>query len=207
MPWVSIFFGLMVIPAGMISILLIVLQPLLVGAWCGICLLIAVCMLVMVLLTIPEMAATVQLLLKSKKNHCFWLVFWHGSSGFAELPLEPIQRTCTSELGFTVPWNLLLTALLGVWLMCAPSIFGDLHSASDSNYVAGPLLVAISVISFSEIVRRLRFVNLAIAIGLICASFLLPGYTTYGFINTLVVGVFISLLSIPKGKMHERCGK
>ncbi len=206
MPWVSILFGMMVIPAGMISILLIVLQPLLVGAFCGICLFIAICMLTMILLTIPEMAATVQILLKAKKNGCFWSVFWKGDLSNAVSPSKPIERNFTSEFGFTVPWNLFLTALLGVWVMLSPSLFGDLHPASDSNYIVGPLLIALSVISFSEIARSLRFVNILLGCGLVLSAFLLKGLTPFGFMSNLASGILICALSFPKGKRRECYG-
>ena len=207
MPWVSVFFGMMVIPAGMVSILLIVLQPVLVGAWCGICLLIAVCMLVMILLTIPELAATAQLLLKARKNRNFWSVFWHGDLSLPAPVVSPIQRNCISELGFTIPWNLVLTALLGVWLMCSPYLLENAHPAADTNYIAGPLLVAISIISFSEVIRSLRFVNVLIALGLIVSSFVFSGFSSLGWVNNLIVGVLIAVFSFPKGKRKERYGE
>jgi hypothetical protein len=207
MPWVSALFGLMVIPAGMISILLIVLQPLMVGAWCGICLMIAVCMLIMVLLTIPELAATFQVLSRSYKNKNFWTVFWNGESGGVEGQVSPIDRNVTSELGFTFPWNLVVSVCLGIWLMCSPSIFGDMHPAADANYIAGPLLVAASVISFSEILRWVRFFHLLLAIGLVVSAFALEGFSFWGWINNLSLGVCVFLLSFPKGRIRERYGR
>jgi uncharacterized membrane protein len=207
MPWVSVFFGLLVIPAGMTTILLVILQPVVVGAWCGLCLIIAVCMLVMVLLTIPEMAATLQLLNRARKNNSFWKTFWHGDfSGQGEVA-EPIQRNFTSEFGFTVPWNLLLTALLGAWLMCSPVLFKDLHPAADSNYVAGPLLFAVSILSFSEIIRGIRFFNLIVAAGLIFSAFILSGFSTFGFVNNMAVGVLVCALTLPSGRKRELYGK
>ncbi len=206
MPWVSAFFGLMVIPAGMISILLIVAQPVLVGAWCGICLLIAACMLVMILLTIPEMAATVQILLKAKKKRHFWTVFWKGDSSAPVARSKPLKRKGTSELGFTLPWNLFLSVLLGISIMCSPSFFGDLHPASDSNYMVGPLLIAISVISCCEITRSLRFINVVLALGLILSAFFLKGLTNLGCMSNVVTGILICLLSFPRGKIREKYG-
>ncbi len=207
MPWVTVFFGLMVIPAGMISILLIVLQPVLVGAWCGICLLIAVCMLIMVLLTIPEMAATIQLLLRAKKNRMFWSVFWRGDFSSPASKVQPIKRNGTSRFGFTISSGLVVSLLLGVWLMFSPSVFGDVHPAADSNYIAGPLLVAISFIAFSEVVRSFRFANLGISALLILSTCLLDGFTTLGFFNNIFVSLFVSLLVIHRESKRERYGE
>src|SRR5690606_35833532 len=41
MPWMVLLFGVLIVPAGIISIMLIILQPLAVGAWCTFCLLTA----------------------------------------------------------------------------------------------------------------------------------------------------------------------
>lgn len=67
-PWLVLLFGVLAVPVGIVSILLIVLQPLMVGAWCFFCLLIAFFMLLIVLLSIGEVLATLRYL-KGKK---FW---------------------------------------------------------------------------------------------------------------------------------------
>ncbi len=207
MPWVTAFFGLMVIPAGMISIVLIILQPVLVGAWCGVCLIIALCMLVMILLTIPEMAATLQLLKRAKARGCMWQVFWQGDSSSAGHQEKPVYRSATSGLGFTLPWNLLLLIGLGVWMICSPSIFYTQHPASDSNFIAGPMLCAFSMISCSEVLRNLRWVNVLIACGLALSPFLFNGFMGLDMANQWIAAALIVGLTIPKGKRHERYGK
>lgn len=207
MPWLAICFGAMVVPAGMISILLIVLQPILVGAFCGICLMIAVCMLVMILLTLPEVIAVIQLLVRAKKRgKGFWSVFWKGDTSPVALPEKPLQRTWTSSLGFTIPWNLALTICLSVWVLVSPSVLNLSHPASDSNYIMGPLLFAFSVISFGETVRFLRFANLVLGIAFIVSVFLLKGFSELGWISNLTCGIFACLLSFPKGRQREKCG-
>ena len=61
-PWLVLSFGLLVVPVGLISILLITLQPLIVHTWCTICLITAATMLLMITLTVDEVAASIQLL-------------------------------------------------------------------------------------------------------------------------------------------------
>lgn len=209
MPWLAGIFGLMVVPAGITSILLIVSQPVLVGAWCGLCLVTAACMLVMILLTIPEMVAVCQLLYQAKKSgKGFWKVFWKGDAEASlATPAQPVARKGFSRLGFTCPWNLNLSVLLGVWLMCAPSILEVLHPAADSDYIVGPLLITFSIISMSEATRSFRFVNLILAAFLFSAPYWLTGFSTLGTMNNLIVGVFIALLSFKRGKILERYGK
>lgn len=207
MPWVTALFGMMVIPAGMISIILIISQPVLVGAWCGICLLIAFCMLVMILLTVPEMFATLQLLKRAKKKGRAWQVFWQGDLSSSLLQQKPICRNKTSEFGFTLPWNLLLLTCLGIWLICSPSVFHSLRPASDSNFIAGPLVVAFSIISCSEVVRNLRWVNAFIAGGLVFSTFFLKGFSEMGLVNQWLTSILIFVLAFPKGNRCERYGK
>jgi len=88
MPWIVILFGVLVVPLGLISIILVILQPLLVGHWCFWCLLAAICMLIMIALTVDEVVAVVQYLVqvKSKKQPldilqgmvpiCLWITFF-----------------------------------------------------------------------------------------------------------------------------------
>ena len=79
MPWIVILFGILVVPLGLISIILVILQPLLVGHWCFWCLLAAICMLIMIALTVDEVVAVVQYLVQVKRTkQPFWQVFWKG---------------------------------------------------------------------------------------------------------------------------------
>jgi Vitamin K epoxide reductase family. len=48
MPWMVGMFGFLVIPLGATSIVLIILQPLMVGTWCTLCLITAAAMLIMI---------------------------------------------------------------------------------------------------------------------------------------------------------------
>jgi apolipoprotein N-acyltransferase len=38
MPWMVVMFGVLVVPLGVVSIVLVILQPLALGAWCTLCL-------------------------------------------------------------------------------------------------------------------------------------------------------------------------
>jgi len=208
MPWLAGIFGLMVVPAGMVSILLIVSQPVLVGAWCGICLTTAVCMIVMVLLTIPEMVAVMGLLYRAKKEgRGFWKVFWGGDSSAASATQGlPIARKGFSRFGFTCPWNFVLSIFLGVWLMTAPAVLGLIGAPADANYIVGPLLIAFSVVSMSEPARAFRFVNTLLSFALLASPFLLAGFSFEAVASTVAAGAVGVLLSIPKGKILERYG-
>ncbi len=207
MPWLSVLFGAMVVPAGLVSILLIVSQPVFVGAWCGICLAIAVCMLMMIVLTVPEVVSSLQLL-RRKMGKGFLRVFWKGDFVVESLfPSRPIARKGLSAHGISCPWNLLLSIVIGVWLMCAPSVFAIAHPAADGDYLVGPLLIAFSVLSLSEVVRSMRFVNALLGIILFSTPFWLVGFSLFSAVHNGFLGVVVFILSLRKGMIRERYGR
>jgi uncharacterized membrane protein len=78
MPWMVTFFGILVVPLGVVSITLIILQPLAVGAWCTPCLMAAAAMLIMISLTLDEVVAMLQFLVQARQegqslSKVFWL--------------------------------------------------------------------------------------------------------------------------------------
>jgi uncharacterized membrane protein len=95
MPWVVVTFGLAVGPLGLVSVVLVILQPVLFDAWCTLCLASAVISLVMIGPAMDEFLASLQYL---KRQHAqqrsLWRAFWgmgHGSGGF-ERAQEPPAR-------------------------------------------------------------------------------------------------------------------
>ncbi len=87
-PWMVILFGLDVIPLGIISAILVVLQGTVVGSWCFLCLVTAVISLVLVLLAYDEVWATLKYLgrvwKKTRDWKIFWRVFWSGAAREAD---------------------------------------------------------------------------------------------------------------------------
>ncbi len=80
-PFIVVTFVLLVIPLGATSILLVIMQPVVVGAWCGFCLISAAALLISVPLAVHESIAVGQFLVlayKQKKN--FWQFFWLGGN-------------------------------------------------------------------------------------------------------------------------------
>jgi hypothetical protein len=61
--------------------------------------------------------------------------------------------------GVSLPGPLLISAVLGVWLMFAPSVLGSSGPAADSDHLVGALVVTFAVIALGEVVRALRFIN------------------------------------------------
>ncbi|WP_242916580.1 vitamin K epoxide reductase family protein [Pontibacter liquoris] len=77
MPWIVILFGLLVGPLGMISILLVVIQPVLYHAWCTLCLCSAAISVIMIGPAMDEMLASLQYMRRVKDARVsLWKAFW-----------------------------------------------------------------------------------------------------------------------------------
>lgn len=77
MPWIVVFFGLFVGPLGLVSILLVILQPVMFSAWCTLCLASAVCSVIMIGPAMDELLASLQYMKRCKKaGFPLWKTFW-----------------------------------------------------------------------------------------------------------------------------------
>lgn len=215
MPWIVLIFGILVVPVGFTSIILIMLQPIAVGAWCGLCLIIAVCMLIMLALSVDEVLAALLYLAQSKREgKSFWKTFFYGSN-YKELSVDPRNpgfHTTPSRVikamfwGITLPWNLILTALLGIWLLFSDDAFGFHGIIAKNANVCGALITTISIISFAEVIRSLRFVNILIAVWAGLAPWVCTGECTFLKWNHGLVAALVIVLSLIRGKVKEHYG-
>ncbi|SDJ92061.1 Vitamin K epoxide reductase family protein [Catalinimonas alkaloidigena] len=77
MPWIVIIFGMLVGPLGVVSIMLVVLQPVLFDAWCTLCLTSAFISVLMIGPALDEMLASLQYMQRVKRSGAsFWKAFW-----------------------------------------------------------------------------------------------------------------------------------
>jgi len=215
MPWMVSFFGILVVPLGLTSIILVILQPVAVGTWCSLCLFTALAMLIMIPLTVDEVVATCQFLVQAhREGKPFWRTFWVGDTveGGARDARTPHYSTRLAEAasamawGATLPWRLLVSAALGLWLMTAPAVFGTGGVAADSDHLVGALTVTVAVITMAEVVRAGRFLNVVFGIWLIVAPWLISGASADARVNDMITGVAVILLSFGRGTVDERYG-
>jgi hypothetical protein len=212
MPWMVALFGIAVVPLGITSVVLIILQPLAVGAWCTLCLASALLMLIMAALSLDEVIASIQFLLLSKRaGRSLWTMFWHGGNlpeRVADVGL--VRREPGAGLamfgGATIPWTLAVSALLGAWLMASPDVFDTVGLAADSDHLLGALVVVVAITAMAEVGRAARFLNILLAVGIVVAAWLLPGASTAARVNDLAAGFLIAALSLPRGLIHNRYG-
>ena len=213
MPWMVTFFGILVVPLGIVSITLIILQPLAVGAWCTPCLMAAAAMLIMISLTLDEVVATLQFLVQARhEGQSLWQIFWLGGTLRAVPEAAPtgVRPDVVSPMamfwGVSLPWNLLVSAALGLWLMFAPSALGSTATAAHSDQLIGALILTVAIIALAEVGRVTRFVNVLFGAWVIASPWLLGGTTTRATWNDMMVGTLVLLLSFPRGPIGERYG-
>lgn len=215
MPWMVAFFGILVIPLGVVSIVLIILQPVSVGFWCFYCLMMATAMIIMIPLTLDEVIATIQFLNKRmKEGKPFWRTFWMGDTieGGGKDERTPsfiasINKTIPAMWwGMNLPWNLLLATTIGLWWMFFPSNFDVTGSAANNFTTLGALVITFSIMAMAEVGRAIRFINILFSLWLIAAMFLVNDVPSNAFWNAIITGVVLTALSLPKGKIREKYG-
>ena len=213
MPWMVLMFFFLVVPLGVTSIVLVVMQPVMVGAWCTICLVTAVAMLIMIPLTLDEVIAMTPFMLAARRQgKPLWRIFWMGGT----IETEPDDRRTpafdapfTDRLramwwGVNVPWNLMASAAIGLWLMFAPAMLGNTDRAADNDHLIGALIITFAVIAMAEVARPARLLNVAFGLWLIVAPWIVAGASPVGRWNDVVAGVVIIALSLRRGAVSER---
>jgi len=208
MPWMVAFFALLVIPLGVTSIILVILQPLAVGTWCTLCLLAAVAMLVMVPLSLDEVVAMVQLIARRRRDGVsVWRTFWYGANqdDHDPVPEGPAVRAAVRGMTWPLPLPLLATAAVGAWLMAAPDVLGHDGGIADSDRLVGSLVVTFALVALAEVARPLRLLNVPLGVWLLVAPWLL-GASAAVTASGIAAGVALIVLSLPRGRIAERSG-
>lgn len=223
MPWMVLMFGVLVVPLGVVSVVLVILQPVAVGAWCTLCLLTAAAMLIMIAPAVDEVVATGQFLRGARREgKPLWRTFWVGGTldEYARHPAAPAhmtearprqqQSTAAALIAAVdlnnVPWNLPVCAAIGVWLMAAPAVLGTTGIAAANGQVSGALVVTWAVIAFGEVIRPVRLLNVLIGLWVAIAPWLLTGDTSTSRLADGVAGLLVVALSIRRGRIEERFG-
>ena len=212
MPWMVAIFGFAVVPLGIVSIVLIIMQPLVVGAWCTLCLASAVAMLVMVPLALDEIVAMIQFVLRRRREAgvSTWHAFWYGGnlpedSEVSEPAREETWRPAGMVWGVTQSWALFLSIGVGIWLMFAPTLFGTTGAAADSDHLVGALVVVFATIALAEVARPVRFLNVLAGLWLAAAPWLFS-VTGGARASDVLAGLALILLSLPLGKLRDHYG-
>lgn len=208
MPWMVLAFGIVVVPLGVVSIFFIIIQPIMIGTWCTLCLAAALAMLIMIPYTLDELVAMGQFLkaaIRQKKP--FWTVMFRGDemkeaskSAGSGLELPAGKAFMAAARGVTLPWTLLASVALGIWMMFTRLLFDTEGVMANSDHLVGSLVVTVAIIAMAEVARPLRFVNMLFGLWLMAGPWILSGSSADTW-NGLVVGATLIALSLPNGRV------
>jgi nucleoside-diphosphate-sugar epimerase/uncharacterized membrane protein len=215
MPWLVVLFGVMIVPLGIVSIFFIIIQPILIGTWCTLCLIAAAAMLIQIPYSVDELVATGQFLAeRRRKGKSVILAFLRGDTmeGGRKMEVVNFERPAWTVFqdmlggGVNVPWSLLLSMAIGVWLMCTRLIFATQGEQANSDHLIGSLVITVAITALAETARPARFINILLAIPLMIAPWMLDGGSPAADWSGMLAGVLLILSSIPRGKIENRYG-
>lgn len=212
MPWMVAAFGVVVVPLGVVSLYFIIIQPILIGTWCTLCLIAAFAMVIMIPYSLDELVAMGQFLVQDRRRGGrLWRTFFRGGaspgSGRDEEPGwdAPLRQSMASALrgGVNLPWTLLVSALLGLALMFTRPLLGTAPPMAHSDHLVGALIFTVAVMALAEVGRLLRFLNVALGLWLVAAPWILEGESLLASVISVVIGLAVAALSLPRGRRGQ----
>ena len=215
MPWMVLALALLILPLGIVSIYFVVVQPILIGTWCTLCLVTALAMALMIPFSLDEFVAMGQFLVKSRRaGKPFWRTFWTGGAmeGGGDdrspgLMASSAKVFAQAARGVTLPWTLLASIALGVWLTFTRMTLGASGQMANSDHLVGLLVVTVAIIALAEVARAARFINVAFGLWLVAAPWLLDGAgSAIAQWAGVVAGLLLVALSIPRGPVRNSYG-
>jgi nucleoside-diphosphate-sugar epimerase/uncharacterized membrane protein len=214
MPWLTVAFGIMIVPLGAVSIFFIVIQPIVIGTYCTLCLVAAAAMLLQIPFSVDEMVATYQFLRRRHAAGQPWLkVFFtgdtdEGATRFADEDFERGPRAIIADMlggGMSMPWTLVASAGVGVLLMLAPLVVGWTDPMAATFHLVGALAITAAVTAMAPVTRLARVLNILLGVVLIFAPLMVgSGWAVLGM--SIVAGLVLIGLSVPRGVVHESYG-
>jgi len=215
MPWLVIAFGLMIVPLGVVSIGFIIIQPIVIGTWCTLCLIGAAAMLLQVPYAMDELIASLQFLARRKRaGHPILRTLLRGDTD--EGPNEPAVDELARPFGaiakdmvqggVNLPWNLALATLIGVWLMFTRLTLGAEGAMADADHLIGALVVTTVAIAAAEVTRTARLALPLLGVALLVTPFTFEGSNAQT-IASLVCGLALIALAVPRGPIAGRYGR
>jgi nucleoside-diphosphate-sugar epimerase/uncharacterized membrane protein len=206
MPWMVTFFGILVIPLGVVSIYFIIIQPIVIGTWSTPALIAALVMLIMIPFALDEVIAMGQFLYWARcRGKPFIRTFFKGDA--IDRGAEDATDTLTSlaafwtdaTRGITLPWTLGVSVAIGVSLMLTRIVFGTSGPMANSDHLIGALTITVAIIATAEVARSLRFVNTLFGVWLVVAPWVLEGASTIASVASAVLGLALIGVSLPRG--------
>ncbi|MFP4327617.1 MAG: NAD-dependent epimerase/dehydratase family protein [Paracoccaceae bacterium] len=214
MPWLTVAFGILIVPLGAVSIFFIVIQPIVIGTYCTLCLIAAAAMLVQIPYSVDELVATWQFLRRRHRAGQPWLrIFFTGDTdeGPTRRPAEDFERGPAAILrdmmsgGMTLPRTLLASLAVGTGLMLSPLWITWDDPLAATFHVAGAVVLTTTVTALAPVVRLARLLNMVVGVVLLFAPFLV-GAGGLGFALSAGAGLLLIGLAIPRGPVRGQYG-
>jgi hypothetical protein len=212
MPWMVLALAIEMLPLGLVSIYFVIIQPIVIGTWCTLCLIAALAMTVMIPYSLNEFVAMGQFMADAhRKGKPFWRTFWTGDAmdgGSADtakgLVATPREQWAQATRGVTYPWTLTLSIGIGVWLTFTRLSFDSSGAMANSDHLVGLLVVTFSIMAWAEVGRAIRFINIPFGAWLIAAPWLLDGIASpLATWNGVICGVLVIVLALPRGRIND----
>lgn len=102
-----------------------------------------------------------------------------------------------------MPWTLGLAVLVGAFLMLTRVVLGTTGAMANSDHLIGALTITVTIIAMAEVARALRLLSVLFGIWLVAAPWLLEGATKFGSVVSIVLGVVLVALSLPRGRRSK----
>jgi len=209
-----VLFGVMIVPLGAVSITFIIIQPIVIGTWCTLCLIAAAAMLVQIPYSLDELAATGAFLMRRHRAGAPVLrIFFTGDTddrpwernvdGFEQPPLTIVRDMISG--GLSLPWTLLVSIAIGIWLMFTRLALGTDGALADADHLLGALAITFSVTALAEIARPVRLLNIPIGLALCLAAFVY-GEGGVSMVSSASCGLLLIALSFRRGPIRRRYG-
>ncbi len=215
MPWLVILFGVMIVPLGAVSIFFIIIQPVVIGTWCTLCLIGAAAMLFQIPYSLDELVATSEFLYRRKKQGRPLLrIFFLGDTDqgkSCEQATEfdrPVWMIVKDTLGggINLSWNLAVCILIGIFLMTTRLSIGNEGTLANIDHVVGALAITLAITAMAETGRICRFLIIPLGLTLLVTPFIYDA-NTIGLISSLLSGLGLVICSFRKGDVVNKYGK
>ena len=219
MPWLVVLFGVFVGPLGIISVLLVILQPVLFDSWCTFCLVTAGISILMIGPAMDEVLASLQFLKRERAaGRPLWDAFWYGSRDHnAELATDASENAFDPALvesfeeerrgSIAVTWTALasvLSMIVGIGLTALPHAMGFAGALQLSDHIVGPIIASFACIAICQTTQAMRWLNVPLGLWVILSPFL---FASDGVLLIHVaIGLAIVVFSMITGPERHHLG-
>ncbi len=214
MPWLVMLFGIMIVPLGVVSIFFIIIQPIVIGTWCTLCLIGAAAMLIQIPYSLDELVATSEFLYRRKKQGRPLLrIFFTGDTDDGKWEGDKTEFHCGAWAiikdmlggGVNMPWNLTLCIPIGIWLMFTRLTLGTEGSMANADHIIGSLVLTVLITALAETGRMVRYLLIPLGAALLITPFVFQA-SLFAVVSSIVCGILLIALSIRKGTVTNQYG-